>query len=55
MENTKKSSYANADLKYFCNFASEPRDMRYLRGGIMPGIGRFVYIRKAFTALNSWF
>lgn len=30
------------------------RDTWCLRGGQTPGIGRFVYIRKAFTALSSW-
>lgn len=29
----------------------EPRDTWCLRWGLTPGIGRFVYIRKAFTAL----
>lgn len=29
----------------------EPRDTWCLRVGFTPGIGRFVYIRKAFTAL----
>ena len=36
---------------FFCNFALEPRDVWCLRGGLTPGIGWFVYIRKAFTSL----
>lgn len=35
----------------FSNFAHESRDMWCLRGGFTPGIGWFVYIRKAFISV----
>ena len=37
------------------NFATEPRDAWCLRGGAIPGIGWFVYIRKGvYLRFISW-
>lgn len=52
-----------ANSEIIANFAKEPRDAWCLGGGLTTGnrlaacaarIGRFVKIRKAFTALYSW-